>query len=68
MLWTYKATGDKMWKSDWCIYGSKDGFYRAKIFSGTEEKIAEAWSAEKLNTQTGFQDTGHYDKNVKEHL
>lgn len=68
MLWTYKATGDKMWKSDWCIYGSKDGFYRAKIFSGTYEQIAEAWSAERLNTETGFQDTGHYAKNVEAHL
>ena len=68
MLWTYKATGDKMWKSDWCMYGSKDGFYRAKIFSGTYEQIAEAWSAERLNTQTGFQDTGHFAKNVEAHL
>ena len=68
MLWTYKATGDKMWKSDWCMYGSKDGFYRAKIFSGTYEQIAEAWSAERLNTETGFQDTGHYAKNVEAHL
>ncbi len=68
MLWTYKATGDKMWKSDWCMYGSKDGFYRAKIFSGTYDQIAEAWSAERLNTQTGFQDTGHFAKNVEAHL
>ncbi len=68
MLWTYKATGDKMWKSDWCMYGSKDGFYRAKIFSGTYEEIAEAWSAERLNTQTGFADTGHYQNNVAAHL
>lgn len=68
MCWTYKATGDKMWKSDWCMYGSKDGFYRAKIFHGTYDEIAEAWSAERLNTQTGFQDTGHYEKNVKDHL
>ena len=68
MLWTYKATGDKMWKSDWCMYGSKDGFWRAKIFSGTYDEIAEAWSAERLNTQTGFQDTGHYAANVQAHL
>ena len=68
MLWTYKATGDKMWKSDWCMYGSKDGFYRAKIFSGTYDQIAEAWSAERLNTETGFQNTGHFEKNVKDHL
>ena len=57
-----------MWKSDWCIYGAKDGFSRAKIFSGDDLQIAEAWSAEKLNTQYGFQDTGHFEKNVKEHL
>lgn len=68
MLWTYKATGHGMWSSDWCLFGAKDGFWRAPIFSGTYEDIAAAWSAEKLNTQTGFQDTGHYDANVKEHL
>ena len=68
MLWTYKATGSGMWSSDWCMYGSKDGFWRAKIFSGTYEDIAKAWSAERLNTQTGFQDTGHYEANVKAHL
>ena len=68
MLWTYKATGSGMWSSDWCMYGSKDGFWRAKIFSGTYEDIAKAWSAERLNTQTGFQNTGHYEANVKAHL
>ena len=68
MLWTYKATGSEMWSSDWCMYGSKDGFWRAKIFSGTYDEIAEAWSAERLNTQTGFQDTGHFVKNVEAHL
>ena len=68
MLWTYKATGSGMWSSDWCMYGSKDGFWRAKIFSGTYDEIAEAWSAERLNTQTGFQDTGHYAANVQAHL
>ena len=68
MLWTYKATGSGMWNSDWCMYGSSDGFWRAKIFSGKYEDIAAAWSAARLNTQTGFQDTGHYEKNVKEHL
>lgn len=50
------------------MYGAKDGFYRAKIFSGTYEEIAEAWSAERLNTQTGFADTGHYQNNVAAHL
>ena len=68
MLWTYKATGHGMWSSDWCMYGAKDGFWRADIFKGTYEEIAEAWSAERLNTQTGFQDTGHYAANVQAHL
>ena len=68
MLWTYKATGHGMWSSDWCLYGAKDGFWRADIFDGSYEQIAEAWSAERLNTQTGFQDTGHYEANVKDHL
>ena len=68
MLWTYKATGHGMWSSDWCMYGAKDGFWRADIFKGTYEEIAEAWSAERLNTQTGFQDTGHYAANVEAHL
>jgi len=68
MLWTYKATGHGMWSSDWCMYGAKDGFWRADIFNGSYEQIAEAWSAERLNTQTGFQSTGHYEANVKEHL
>ncbi len=68
MLWTYKATGHGMWSSDWCMYGARDGFWRADIYNGTYEEIAEAWSAERLNTQTGFQDTGHYAKNVEAHL
>ncbi len=68
MLWTYKATGHGMWSSDWCLYGAKDGFYRADIKNGSYEQIADAWSAERLNTQTGFQDTGHYENNVKDHL
>ena len=68
MLWTYKATGHGMWSSDWCMYGAKDGFWRADIFDGSYEQIAEAWSAERLNTQTGFQSTGHYEANVKDHL
>lgn len=69
MLWTYKATGSGMWNSDWCMYGSSDGFWRAKIFSGTYEDIAAAWSAERLNTNGDwFESTGHYEKNVKDHL
>ncbi len=68
MLWTYKATGHGMWSSDWCMYGAKNGFHRANILDGSYESIKEAWSAERLNTQTGFQDTGHYAKNVEAHL
>ena len=68
MLWTYKATGHGMWSSDWCMYGAKNGFYRADIFNGSYEKIAEAWSAEQLRTDIAFQDTGHYAKNVEAHL
>lgn len=69
MLWTYKATGSGMWGSDWCMYGSKNGFWRAKIFSGTYDEIAAAWSAERLNTNGDwFVDTGHYEANVKDHL
>jgi hypothetical protein len=68
MLWTYKATGHGMWSSDWCMYGSKNGFWRADIANGSYKDIAEAWSAERLNTQTGFQDTGHFAKNVEAHL
>lgn len=67
-LWTYKASGHGMWDSDWCLYGAKDGFWNAKLETGDEEQILEAWSAERLNTQTGFQDTGHYDRDVASYL
>ncbi len=67
LLWTYKATGHGMWSSDWCLYGSKDGFWRAKIQTGTYEEIAAVFG-ERQRTENGFQDTGHYDKNVKEWL
>ena len=65
MLWTYKATGHGMWSSDWCIYGSKDGFWRANLQNGTYEEIAEAWG-ERVRTENGFQDTGHYSANVQD--
>ncbi|MBO7319024.1 MAG: cellulase family glycosylhydrolase [Clostridia bacterium] len=69
MLWTYKATGHGMWDSDWCMYGSSNGFWRADIFKGTYEDIANAWSAERLNTNGDwFESTGHYETNVKDHL
>ena len=41
---------------------------RAKIASGSYEDILEAWSAERLNTKTGFQNTGHYEANVERFL
>ena len=69
MLWTYKATGHGMWDSDWCMYGSSNGFWRADIFNGSYEDIAKAWSAERLNTNGDwFESTGHYEANVKAHL
>lgn len=64
MLWTYKATGHGMWDSDWCLRGSRDGFERAKIETDSFEEIARKWG-EGLRTETGFQDSGHYDRNVK---
>lgn len=63
-LWTYKATGHGMWSSDWCLKGSKDGFWRAKIETDSYEDIALKWG-ERQRTEIGFQDTGHYEKNVK---
>lgn len=66
-LWTYKATGHMMWESDWCIVGSKDGFHRAKIETDSYEEIARKWG-ECIRTENGFQDTGHFDKNVKAHI
>lgn len=63
-LWTYKATGHGMWESDWCLRGSKDGFERAKLETDSYEEIARKWG-ECIRTENGFQNTGHYDKNVK---
>ncbi len=63
-LWTYKATGHGMWESDWCLRGSKDGFERAKLETDSYEEIARKWG-ECIRTENGFQNTGHYDRNVK---
>ena len=63
-LWTYKATGHGMWSSDWCIFGSKDGFYRAKLATDSFDDIAWKWG-EMIRTENGFQDSGHYEANVK---
>lgn len=68
MLWTYKATGHGMWSSDWCMFGAKDGFWNADIANGTYEEIAYAWGPNQTRTENNFQDTGHYDANVKEYL
>ncbi len=68
MLWTYKATGHGMWSSDWCMFGAKDGFWNADIANGTYEDIAYAWGPEQTRTENNFQDTGHYDANVKAYL
>lgn len=67
MLWTYKATGHGMWSSDWCLYGHKNGFWRADIANGSYEQIAEAWG-ERVQTEHNFDNTGHYDNNVKAYL
>ena len=66
-LWTYKASGHGMWDSEWCLRGSKDGFERAKIETDSYEEIARKWG-ECIRTENGFQDTGHYDRNVKPNL
>ena len=66
-LWTYMATGHGMWESDWCLRGSKDGFERAKLETDSYEEIARKWG-ECIRTENGFQNTGHYDRNVKDHI
>ncbi len=66
-LWTYKASGHGMWSSDWCLRGSKDGFERAKVETDSYEEIARKWG-ECIRTENGFQDSGHYDRNVKMHI
>ena len=67
LLWTYKATGHLMWESDWCIEGSKDGFERAKLKTDSYEEIARKWG-EDIRTENGFQDSGHYSRDVKDFI
>ena len=67
LLWTYKATGHLMWESDWCIMGSKDGFERAKLKTDSYEEIARKWG-EDIRTENGFQDSGHYSRDVKDFI
>lgn len=67
LLWTYKATGHGMWNGDWCLIGSKNGFERAKIKTDSYEEIARKWGAPQ-RTENGFQDSGHFDRDVKAFL
>ncbi len=67
MLWTYKASNHGMWESDWCLFGAKDGFERAKIKTDSYEEIARKWG-KCLQTKENFVDTGHYANDVKAHL
>ena len=66
-LWTYKATGHGMWRSDWCLRGCKDGFERVNVDNDSYEEIARKWG-ECIRTENGFQDSGHYDRDVKEFM
>ncbi len=66
-LWTYKAAGHGMWGSDWCLFGMNDGFERANVSEDSFEEIARKWGA-CLQTKDNFQNTGHYEKNVKDYL
>ncbi len=63
-LWTYKASNHGMWESDWCLRGAKNGFERADIYNDSYEEISRKWG-ECLRTDKGFQDSGHYDRDVK---
>ncbi len=67
LLWTYKATGHLMWESDWCIKGSKDGFERAKLRTDSYDEIARKWG-EDIRTENGFQDSGHYSRDIKDFI
>ncbi len=66
-LWTYKAANHGMWNSDWCLYGMKKGFERANVSEDSYEEIARKWG-ECLRTRDNFQDTGHYERDVKAYL
>ncbi len=66
-LWTYKAANHGMWDSDWCLRGMKDGFERANVSRDSYDEIARKWG-ECLRTEKNFQDTGHYDRDVKAFL
>ena len=67
MLWTYKASGHGMWESDWVLYGAKDGFERARVQTDSYDEIARKWG-ECLRTDVGFQDSGHFERDVKPYV
>ena len=67
MLWTYKASGHGMWDSDWVLYGAKDGFERARVQTDSYDEIARKWG-ECLRTDVGFQNSGHFERDVKPYV
>ncbi len=67
MLWTYKAANHGMWESDWCLYGARNGFARAKLQTDSYEEIERKFG-ECLRTENGYVSTGHYDANVAAYL
>lgn len=66
LTWTYKACGHGMWEGDWCLYGSKDGFERAKVKTDSYKEIARKWG-KCIRTENGYVNTGHIDT-VKKYL
>ncbi len=65
-LWTYKAANHGMWESDWCLFGAKDGFERAKLATDSYEEIERKFG-EVLRTDVNYVNTGHYET-VAPHL
>lgn len=59
-LWTYKAANHGMWESDWCLFGARDGFERAKLATDSFEEIERKFG-EGLRTDINYVNTGHYD-------
>lgn len=45
------------------MFGAKDGFERAKVQTDSYEEIARKWGS-CLRTDEGFQNTGHYERDV----
>ena len=59
-LWTYKAANHGMWESDWCLFGARDGFERAKLATDSFEEIERKFG-EGLRTDINYVNTGHYE-------